>query len=123
MSSAAHHATDWQVACLCAEWCGVCREWRAVFDELRARHPAVAFTWIDVEDEADAMGDYEVETFPSLLIAQDGQARFLGPVQPSAVQVSRLLERLLADPASGRQTPAAANALLDRLRASMLLKS
>ena len=120
MSTASRPAADWQVICLCAEWCGVCREWHEAFAALRERYPQVAFAWIDVEDEADAMGDVDVETFPTLLVAQGDRARFLGPVQPSAAQVSRVLDGFLADPHGGRDAPAPAGALLERLRARTL---
>lgn len=113
----------WQVICLCAAWCGVCREWTPVFDELSARHPQVRFGWIDIEDEADAMGDVDVETFPTLLVAQDGHARFFGPVQPSAAQVERLLQSLRDDPRAGSETPAEAHRLLARLTPLLLRKS
>jgi thiol-disulfide isomerase/thioredoxin len=111
-----------RVICLCADWCGVCREWTGIFEELMARHPHVLFDWVDVEDEADAMGDVDIETFPTLLVAQGSRARFFGPVQPSAAQVTRLLESLLADPAQGRDAGPEAGALLDRLHASVLPK-
>ncbi|CAA9428964.1 MAG: Thiol-disulfide isomerase and thioredoxins, partial [uncultured Ramlibacter sp.] len=69
-------STEWQVICLCAEWCGVCREWNAVFDELASRYPAMRFDWVDVEDESDAMGDVDIETFPTMLVAHGGRVRF-----------------------------------------------
>ena len=40
------------VACLCADWCGVCRDYRARFEQMQARFPDTQFLWIDVEDEA-----------------------------------------------------------------------
>ena len=49
--TAASPAPTWTVVCLCAGWCGVCREYRAVFDALAAAHPQVRFDWVDVEDE------------------------------------------------------------------------
>jgi len=119
MSSASSSA--WQVICLCAEWCGVCREWQIAFEGLRERHPQVAFHWVDVEDEADALGEVDVETFPTLLVAQGDFPRFLGPVQPSAAQVSRLLDRLAADREAGIEPAPHARALLDRLRTLVLL--
>jgi thioredoxin 1 len=112
----------WQVICLCAAWCGVCREWTGIFEALAASHPQVRFDWVDVEDEADAMGDVDIETFPTLLVAQGSRARFFGPVQPSSVQVARLLDSLLADPGAGRDTPAEASALLHRLQSGVLPK-
>ena len=107
---------DWWVICLCAEWCEVCRQWRAHFEQLAAAHPDLHFAWIDVEDEAQAMGDVDVETFPTMLIAQGEEPRFFGPIQPSAAQLSRLLAGLKGDRASAGQAQQAA-ALLKRLSA------
>lgn len=108
------------VICLCAEWCGACREWRGIFNEVAAAHPGVHFAWIDIEDEAEAMGDVEVETFPTLLIARGASPRFFGPVQPSGAQLSRLLGSLAQGPVPGNENPEAA-ALLERLAPRALL--
>lgn len=107
-------ASPWHVICLCAAWCGVCREWQPVLRDFARSHPHLQVAWVDVEDEDDAMGDVEVETFPTLLIAHGAQARFLGPIAPSAAQLARLVERLQAEAEPSRQ-PAATDALLHRL--------
>lgn len=113
-STAAHDS--WHVVCLCAAWCGVCREWGTLFRSLAATHPEVHFAWIDVEDEDDAMGDVEVETFPTLLVAHGSTPLFFGPVAPQAAQVTRLLATLQAraEPPSSAVSPPI-QALLRRL--------
>lgn len=105
----------WQVICLCAEWCGTCREWRPQLAAQAAQMPGVQFAWVDVEDQADAMGDLDIETFPTLLVAQGDRARFLGPVLPTAAAIGRLLESLRNDPRAGNAS-AEADGLLARLR-------
>jgi thioredoxin 1 len=110
----------WWVICLCAEWCGACREWRGTFSEAAATHPDVHFAWIDIEDEAEAMGDVDVETFPTLLVAQGANPRFFGPVQPSGAQLARLLASL-EEGAARLPEPADAAALLARLAPRALL--
>lgn len=105
----------WQVICLCADWCGTCRGWRGELAAEARLHPGVAFSWVDVEDEADAVGDVDIETFPTLLIAHGNQARFLGPVLPHASAIGRLLESLRADERS-IGLPAEAGPLLQRLQ-------
>ncbi|CAJ0741740.1 thioredoxin family protein [Ralstonia mannitolilytica] len=93
-----HHGR-WLVACLCAEWCGTCRSYRATFADLAARHPECCFVWVDVEDHADALGDFDVENFPTLLVQRmddAGDVLFFGPVLPHAGVVEGLLSRDLA---------------------------
>lgn len=79
------------VVCLCAEWCGVCREFRAVFDAAAQAHPDFRFRWLDVEDEAELLGDLDIETFPTLVILDADALQFAGPVVPQAAHLERLL--------------------------------
>ena len=60
-----------------------------------AARPTLTFRWLDIEDEADALGDLDVETFPTLVIGgRDGAVRFAGPVLPQPGQIARLLQSL-----------------------------
>lgn len=102
-----------RVICLCAQWCVVCNQYQPQFEALAAQYPEVQFRWVDVEDEEDVMGDYDVETFPTLLIAEGDEARFLGPVLPQMALVGTLLARLMR-PGSPPAEPAA-QALLRRI--------
>ena len=124
--AADRNSSRWWVIALCAEWCNVCREWRAAFNETAASRPDMHFAWVDVEDEADAMGDVDIETFPTVLVGRGNEAMFLGPVQPAAAQLSRLLGSLKhaqTDEAVSR-VPVSAEAapLLARLQAGVLPK-
>lgn len=104
--------------CLCADWCSSCRAYRPVFDALARAHPDVRFEWLDIEDEAEALGDHDLEeTFPTLLIGRGAAALFLGPLLPQAPVLARLLESLR----SGAQQPAPgadAQALFERVCAA-----
>lgn len=82
----------WIVACLCAEWCDVCRQYRPSFEELAARHPDKRFIWIDIEDQADVVGDLDVDNFPTLLIQRGDVVAFYGTMLPDARQLHRLIE-------------------------------
>lgn len=108
-------ASGWWVVCLCADWCGTCRDYRALFDALAPAYPGVRFVWVDIEDEADVAGDLDVETFPTLLIADGQTARFLGPLLPQAGVLSRLIESLQADQGSARADPQA-QTVFERVR-------
>lgn len=118
--------SPWWVIALCAEWCNVCREWRPAFNETAASRPDINFAWVDIEDEAEAMGDVDVETFPTVLIGRGAEALFLGPIQPSAAQLARLVASMKqpgTDEAVSRPAVSAdAAPLLARLRAGVLPK-
>ncbi|MES2786709.1 MAG: thioredoxin family protein [Pseudomonadota bacterium] len=122
MNSQLNASPRWRVICLCAQWCGVCREWEAIFQAESALHPELEFAWVDVEDEADAMGDIDIETFPTLLIALDDKPLFFGPVQPSGSQFSRLLGSLQHSPAPPGSISPDAAPLISRLDARVLAK-
>ncbi|SAL19128.1 thioredoxin domain-containing protein [Caballeronia choica] len=86
------------VACLCADWCGTCREYRAGFDRLADAHPDICFAWIDIENQADRFDDLDVENFPTILIEDAITTRFFGTVLPQASIVERMLVDLTALP-------------------------
>lgn len=82
----------WVVACLCAAWCDTCRSYRGSFDQLAAMHPDKRFVWIDIEDEADFIGDIDVENFPTLLIQRGDTVSFFGTVLPDMKLADRLIQ-------------------------------
>lgn len=86
----------WIVACLCAAWCGTCATYRATFDDLAARHPDKFFVWIDIEDQADIVGDLDVENFPTLLIQRRELVAFFGTMLPDPGVAHRLLQSTAA---------------------------
>jgi thioredoxin 1 len=95
------------VVCLCAAWCGTCQTYQDTFAQLRAALPLHRFRWVDIEDEADLVGDVDVETFPTLLVAHHGEVLFAGPVLPRLGDAQRLVEAQLQALAAGRRTPLA----------------
>ena len=80
------------VACLCAQWCGTCRDYQLLFTQLQTDFPYTQFTWIDVEDESELVDPVEVENFPTLLMARQGQPLFFGPVMPHLETLRRLIQ-------------------------------
>jgi hypothetical protein len=89
------------IACLCAEWCRTCGDYRPVFDALKAQFPGDRFVWLDVENEGV---EVIVDTFPTLMVARGATVQFFGAVLPHAAHASRLLQVLEPD------APPAANA-------------
>ena len=109
MSAPISPQEPWSVYCLCAAWCGTCKEYAPLFASLQQAFPQVQFRWIDVEDEADLVDPLEVDNFPSVLIAQGGAARFFGVVLPHLETLKRLIQAQLdaaADPEAVQRSSA-----------------
>ena len=86
---------DLTVFCLCAAWCRTCDAYADIFKGLsKASRETSRWHWVDIEDQAVAIGDVEVENFPCLLIADDQHVYFFGAVLPNASVTTRLLEHL-----------------------------
>ncbi len=109
-------ARGWWAVCLCAAWCGTCGSYRNVFETLARAHPQVRFEWVDIEDEAELVDELDVETFPTLLLADGRTARFLGPLLPQAGALAQLLARLPREP--GASAGPEAQAVFERVRAA-----
>jgi thiol-disulfide isomerase/thioredoxin len=106
-----------RVVCLCADWCGVCRDYRATFAQVQAQFPQFQWQWVDVEDEADLLHPLEVENFPTLLLAVGTEPRFFGPLPPQPALLERLIRARLQDATAPALTEPAVIALLERILA------
>lgn len=106
------------VICLCAQWCGTCRDYRQPFEHMQVRFPQAQFVWVDVEDESELVDPVDVENFPTVLIAQAGLARFFGPLTPQPETLERLIQASLAPDARALPAASEAQQLLDRIVAS-----
>ncbi len=103
------------IACLCAAWCRLCDDYAAVFQqvaaELRDSGLALQWHWIDIEDEAELLGEMDVETFPTLVIADHHHVRFAGALTPQPDTLRRVLRATVTDVESAPHWPEVAPAI------------
>jgi thioredoxin 1 len=103
------------VACLCAQWCGSCRDYRSTFNQVADAFPQMRFVWVDIEDEADLVDPVEVENFPTLLVASEDGPRFFGPLMPHKETLVRLLLAQTEGPTAATLADAEVHALAQRI--------
>ncbi|PKO64706.1 MAG: hypothetical protein CVU22_23105 [Betaproteobacteria bacterium HGW-Betaproteobacteria-16] len=81
------------VVCLCAAWCGTCRDYLPVFTNMAEAQPGWRTHWVDVEDFEAALDEADITTFPMILIANgEGTLCFAGPVTPQPGMLQRLCD-------------------------------
>jgi hypothetical protein len=96
VTTAAESGRELDVVCLCAAWCSTCREIQPAFQELRIG--GCRFHWVDIEEHGDAVEAIDVETFPTIIVAdRNGAVLFAGPIEPRISKLERLVTVLGAD--------------------------
>ncbi len=107
------------VICLCANWCGLCRDFINTFRQLALTRPTMRFVWVDIEDCELWQDEEDIETFPSLCIVNEtGKLRFFGPVQPSVNALNRLFLEV-NDPLFHAPIPSTLNEFILRLNTQL----
>ena len=86
---------EFLVACLCAAWCDTCTAYRPGFLAMAERFPRAEFRWVDIEDDAEAVEEIEVENFPTILVRRGGETLFQGVLLPHHSHLERLLQELM----------------------------
>ena len=59
------------------------------------RFPRAEFRWVDIEDQAEAVEDIEVDNFPTILVRRGSETLFQGVMLPHHSHLERLLEKLM----------------------------
>ena len=88
---------EFLVACLCAAWCDTCDAYQPGFLAMAARFPRAEFRWVDIEDQAEAVEDIEVENFPTIVVRRGKETLFEGAMLPHHEHLERLLEKLIGE--------------------------
>jgi len=87
------------VVSLCAAWCDTCDAFRSAYERLALARPAIAFVWLDIEDDAALCGDVDVENFPTLAIYRGREPVHFGVSLPTEAVVGRMIDALAASAA------------------------
>ena len=98
----------------CAAWCNTCGDFRTTFDRLAAERPATRFVWLDIEDDAETVGDVDVENFPTIAVYAGSRLLHFGVTLPHGGVVGRLIDALDANSPTFAASAAVAT-LPDRL--------
>ncbi|MDO5698508.1 MAG: thioredoxin [Dermatophilus congolensis] len=75
-----------------AEWCGPCRQFGPIFEEVSSKHPDITFAKLDTEAEQGIAAAAQVTSIPTIMIVKEGVPVF---AQAGALPASAL-EDLIA---------------------------
>ena len=62
-----------------AEWCGPCKQFAPVFEDISEKHPNIVFAKVNVEEEQELAGMFQVRSIPTLVFMRDKIVVFSNP--------------------------------------------
>jgi len=70
-----------------APWCGPCKGFAPVYEELSEKYPDIVFAKVNTEEEQQLAGEFQIRSIPTLMIFREQIILF---AQPGALQGSQL---------------------------------
>ena len=70
-----------------APWCGPCKGFAPVYEELSEKYPDIVFAKVDTEEEQALAGEFQIRSIPTLMVFREQIILFS---QPGALQGSQL---------------------------------
>ena len=54
-----------------APWCGPCKQFGPIFEEVSEKHPDIVFGKVNTEVEQELAGHFQIRSIPTLMIMRD----------------------------------------------------
>jgi thioredoxin 1 len=72
-----------------APWCGPCRSFAPIYEEMSERYPDVVFAKVNTQDEQTLAASFQIRSIPTLMVFREKVILFS---QPGALPVQALQE-------------------------------
>ncbi|MBE0492959.1 MAG: thioredoxin [Thiomicrospira sp.] len=77
-----------------AEWCGPCKQFGPVFEEVSEKHPDIVFAKINVEEEQELAGMFQVRSIPTIALMREKVVVYANPGAIPASNLEEAIEQL-----------------------------
>ncbi|MBN2607035.1 MAG: thioredoxin [Thiotrichales bacterium] len=62
-----------------AEWCGPCKQFSPIFESVSEKHPDIVFAKVNVEEQQELAGLFQVRSIPTLVFMREKIVVFSNP--------------------------------------------
>lgn len=79
-----------------ATWCGPCRSFAPIYDEVSEKHEGIVFGKVDTEAEQELAGHFQIRSIPTLMIFREQVVLFSQPGMMNASQLEEVIGKVQA---------------------------
>ena len=79
-----------------ARWCGPCRQFAPIYEEVANEYPDIAFGKVNTEEEQDIAGYFRIQSIPTVMIIREGVIVFSQPGMLPKEALKDVIEQVLA---------------------------
>lgn len=77
-----------------AEWCGPCKSFSPIYEEVSGKHDDIVFGKIDTETEQELAGHFQIRSIPTLMIFREQVVLFSQPGMLNAEQLEEVIGKV-----------------------------
>jgi thioredoxin len=77
-----------------AEWCGPCKSFAPIYDEVSKQHNDIVFGKINTETEQELGAHFQIRSIPTLMIFREQVVLFSQPGMMNAAQLNEVIGKV-----------------------------
>lgn len=77
-----------------AEWCGPCKSFSPIYEEVSSKYEDIVFGKIDTEAEQELGGHFQIRSIPTLMIFREQVVLFSQPGMMNANQLEEVIGKV-----------------------------
>lgn len=77
-----------------AEWCGPCKSFSPIYEDVSKKHPDIVFGKINTEEEQELAAHFQIRSIPTLMIFREQVVLFAQPGMLNAEQLEEVIGKV-----------------------------
>ena len=77
-----------------AEWCGPCKNFAPIYDEVSEKHEDIVFAKVNTEEEQELGASFQIRSIPTLMIFREKIILYSQPGMMAGPQLNELIEKV-----------------------------
>ena len=77
-----------------APWCGPCRQFAPVFENMSEQHPDIVFSKVNTEEERELAGHFRIRSIPTLMVFREQIIVFSQPGALPPAALATVIEKV-----------------------------